>query len=206
MTSLSDNIKPTSDDGFDPGKSNDPVAKKTQWFAQNPNFTNFQTRTATQISGHRLVLRPTLGALGFYGLFTLVGLGTLVAALTPDVAALPMLGFTLVFGGIGLTGLVKALRSPMFDRRLHRYSVGSRSQQDQDLREVHALQIVSATQGGRNTVRRTFELNLVFQSGLRTSVVSHQDLEGLRQDARTLANFLGLPLWDAEPTRPRGWY
>ena len=43
----------------------------------------------------------------------------------------------------------------------------------------------------------SYELNVVLQDGSRRNVVDHGNLDALRADARELAMFLVVPLWDA---------
>ncbi|MDP6491172.1 MAG: hypothetical protein QGG69_05335 [Kiritimatiellia bacterium] len=43
----------------------------------------------------------------------------------------------------------------------------------------------------------SYELNLVLQDGSRINVVDHGNKTKLREDAATLSEFLGRPVWDA---------
>jgi len=43
----------------------------------------------------------------------------------------------------------------------------------------------------------SYELNLVLKDGSRRNLVDHGNLPALRDDARELAGFLIVPLWDA---------
>ena len=65
-----------------------------------------------------------------------------------------------------------------------------------ELGEIHALQLVSEYWEGDKSSFYSYELNLVLHDGSRTNVVDHGDLAQLRQDAKTLSEFLGIPLWD----------
>ena len=42
-----------------------------------------------------------------------------------------------------------------------------------------------------------YELNLVLKDGERINVVDHGNLKKIQDDANTLSNFLGKPVWDA---------
>jgi hypothetical protein len=74
------------------------------------------------------------------------------------------------------------------------------------LEDIHALQLVSewvyyvkAKATGNATVSSydSFELNLVLKNAKRINVVDHAGRSELRRNARTLAEFLDKPLWDA---------
>ena len=65
------------------------------------------------------------------------------------------------------------------------------------LNGVHALQLISEYVRGNKSSFYSYELNLVLDDGSRVNVVDHGALARLRDDARTLARFLGRPLWDA---------
>ena len=65
---------------------------------------------------------------------------------------------------------------------------------------IHALQIVHEWVSGNgkgSKPYKSYELNLVLSSGERKNVVDHGNREKLLEDANQLAQFLGVPLWDA---------
>lgn len=72
------------------------------------------------------------------------------------------------------------------------------------LAEIHALQILSEVV--RHTKQGSFtswELNLVLTDGTRLDVVDHGSESDLVADARTLATFLSVPIWNkADALRP----
>jgi hypothetical protein len=70
------------------------------------------------------------------------------------------------------------------------------------LEQVAGLQILSEYVESRDSDGHTsqfhsFELNLVLDDAARLNVVDHGNLVALRQDAAMLAEFLGVPVWDA---------
>ncbi len=74
------------------------------------------------------------------------------------------------------------------------------------LSDIHAIQLVSERVASHSTRRgphrgprsyRSTELNLVLQDGQRITVVDHGDAGAIRRDARVVADFLRVPLWDA---------
>ncbi len=113
----------------------------------------------------------------------------------------------LFFIGVGFFLRNKLLRFIAFDRTLGRYWQGSRtpspsSNADKkaiELSDIHALQVLEkwVKQTGPDTGGYTsFELNVVTTAGQRQNVIDHSELDGLREDAKTLADFLQVPLWD----------
>ena len=68
-----------------------------------------------------------------------------------------------------------------------------------DLKDVYALQLVSErvkNSGSTGKSYTSFELNLVLGDGSRINVMDHGSLDGIRSDAETLSETLGLPVWD----------
>jgi hypothetical protein len=122
---------------------------------------------------------------------------------------------------IGLVALLAGKVPQVFDRQVGYYwiggappghpiaaNVGHTSQGTSSidsngvrLDSIHALQLIqercSSGSGSRKTHYFSYELNLVFRNGGRLNVIDHGNLELLRRDAQSLAQFLGRPLWDA---------
>ena len=63
-------------------------------------------------------------------------------------------------------------------------------------REIHAIQLISEHVSGNKSSYYSYELNLVSRDGVRTNVVDHGKLDQVREDAKTLAEFLEVPVWD----------
>jgi hypothetical protein len=62
---------------------------------------------------------------------------------------------------------------------------------------IHALQIVAEYIRGKNGDYHSYELNLVLKNGNRINIVDHSCRKKLTEDVEVLAEFLGIPLWDA---------
>ena len=60
--------------------------------------------------------------------------------------------------------------------------------------QIHAIQVLDNAFGSR--FRKGLELNVVFASGNRINLLHHIRNTKLRRTAETLAEFLGIPLWD----------
>jgi len=65
------------------------------------------------------------------------------------------------------------------------------------LDQIHAIQIVSELCPSGGLPFWSYELNLVLDDGDRLNVVDHAGLPQIREDAETLAEWLGVPVWDA---------
>lgn len=69
------------------------------------------------------------------------------------------------------------------------------------LEVVHALQIIAEYLTSKNGGYYSYELNLVLKDGNRINVVDHGNRKRLAEDAQVLADFLGVPVWDATINR-----
>jgi hypothetical protein len=77
------------------------------------------------------------------------------------------------------------------------------------LKDIHAIQLLSeecmmigrsGSGSGTREVKIPFysyEINLVLEDGSRMNVIDQGNLNRIRADAKTLAQFLEVPLWDA---------
>lgn len=113
----------------------------------------------------------------------------------------------LLFSAIGVGMFYSALIPAVFDIG-HGYFCKSRQKPERmidpsklkryaELKRVHALQIISEYIKTKKSSYYSYELNLVLDDGSRLNVVDHGNQSALQADARTLAEFLKKPLWDA---------
>lgn len=104
---------------------------------------------------------------------------------------------------LGVKMVYEASKPIVFDRRRGLFWKGkepltspSRSEARDGLlplSRLHALQLLTrGTKGGW-----VYQLNLVLEDAERIAVVCHGDGDSLREDVATLAEFLGVPVWDA---------
>ena len=156
----------------------------------------------------RIEFKATKGAVLFYSVFLLVGLGVMIGfAAGGDLqdSLLPLI-FGAVFALVGGALLYFGAAPIVFDTRKGSYWKGRTSPYDvrhtselkhhAPLDRIHALQLVSEYVRGNKSSYYSFELNLVLDDGSRMNVVDHGNFARLHEDARTLSEFLGKPLWD----------
>ena len=203
---------------FDPSSLNDEVALKTKWTPAKAGGTNFGTHRLQEVSVDRVEFRARGIALLFPLLFMFVGLvsgvGLSIAGLKGDMS---MLYIGLPFGGVFfLVGyfIMRTWLTPrVFDRRLGFYWRGHKAPQqfkqfksDKEaswpLQSIHAVQLISEYCPNNSSSRDSnscysYELNLVFTDGKRVNVVDHGNHALIGEDARSLADFLAIPVWDA---------
>jgi hypothetical protein len=192
----------------------DPLAKTAEWTPLVAGGASFGTHRLKEAGMHRREMRPTYGALAFYGVFLAVGLGVMAVGIGVLVASradgLPpflfLSLFGLVFAAVGGGMLYGGTQPIVFDLQLGYfwkgrnpppYAFGAVPKEATSVTQIHALQIVSERCSGSKSSFTSYELNLVLQDGTRQNVVDHGNLDGLRADARELATFLVVPLWDA---------
>ena len=203
----------------------DSVAEAADWSALAGGGASFRSHRLVQTRPGRMVFKVARGAKGFAGIFLAVGVLVLTAMIRSigrePWATVILLSFAgPAFMAMGALVLWKLGRPATFDLTLGVFWKGRRGPRriglhDSELHtphcvnldDVHALQIVSeefesgSSQAGRSDGRkrtyRSYELDLVLTDASRVNVIDHGDHDRLLADARTLAKFLGVPLWDA---------
>jgi hypothetical protein len=201
---------------FDPAQLNDPVALLTGWTPAKGGGANFRTHKLVNVNSFRLEFRASAGAIVFYLLFLLIGLGVLIGFTVFALSSVsPSLGiemlipivFGLVFTGVGGGMLYFGTVPVVFDMTMGCFWKGRKSRSNMIVRNtskhfsefdnIHALQLISEHCRGNKQSYYSYELNLVLKNGTRLNVVDHGNYDKIRKDADTLAAFLGKPVWDA---------
>ena len=163
--------------------------------------------------------RATLGAKLFCIIFVFVGIAAIgfgcyhivtvketplrFGAIIPLLVGVP-------FAGFGVLMLYFFAKPVVFDKTTGRFYKGKKppdemfKQFDPDaknkaveLGRIHALQLIAEYCSGQKSSYYSYELNLVLEDGERVNVVDHGKLNKIREDANTLSNFLGKPVWNA---------
>ena len=214
---LIDKIKKmTEQDPLDTSLFGDPIAEQVDWSPLKGGGTNFKTHKLKKVHAQRMEFRCSLGMLIFGGIFFLIGVGVLVGCVIGFInrepntewqvfVFLPLFG--LVFGGVGFFMLRSAMTPRVFDlaqgyycrsRKKPEHSFDPTEIKDHvRLSEVHAIQLISEYVSGDKSSYHSYELNLVLADAYRINVVDHGGRAAIQRDARTLAEFLGKPLWSS---------
>ena len=202
---------------FDPSRFNDPIAEQTGWGPVKDGGTNFRTHKLSKTSEWQINFKPTIGAILFASIFLIIGLSVIGFSIITNlrgewyIRAFFFL-FGLIFASVG-GGLIYKYTSPItFDKQSGAFWKGRKSPAQMDNTEkikecvwisnIHALQIISeycssSSSNGSSRSYRSYELNLVMNDAKRINVIDHGNYAKLRKDAETLADFLGIPLWDS---------
>ena len=202
------------DSDFDASVFGDDLAMQTEWGPAKGGGTNMGTHKLKEVSPGRLEFKPTLAVYLFSGAFMLVGLaaaiGTTYAGFTEDVRALYFgVPFGVIFFLAGFFVLRSFAKPRVFDQNFGYYWKGKSQllpnsiellKEHSQLERIRALQIIrerctSSSDKGTRTYY-SYELNLVLDDATRLNVIDHGKQALMQKDANTLAEFLGVPVWD----------
>jgi hypothetical protein len=201
---------------FDPSSLNDPVAMQTEWVPAKKGGFNFRVHQLVSVDTNRIEFRATPGAKLFYLLFLLVGIGIsihfiysklLSGGLSLNMDTIGLLIISVFFTGFGGFGLYTGTSPIVFDKMQGCFWKGRKSPDKvfnksslkyfAELKQIHALQLISEYCRGNKIDFYSYELNLVLKNSQRINVIDHGDLEKLRSDAAILSAFLEKPVWNA---------
>ncbi len=192
---------------------NDPLAETIEWTPCQSGGTNIRTHKLVQMGATRVEFRPTAGAVTFFLIFLLIGLGITVGCSIALLAQnsfqwglLFPIGIGLLFTFIGGAMLYSGTAPIVFDSVSGYFWKGRKDPRQvfnireikhcAKLADIHALQILSEYCRGDKSSYYSYELNLVLHDGSRLNVIDHGNLPKLREDAQRLADFLNKPIWD----------
>ena len=201
---------------FDASRFVDPVALKTQWTPAKGGGANFRTHKLVEVDTTRIEFRASIGAKIFCAVFMLFGLG-FAAAFSAiqfsnenpsfDIEMIMPVLFGLLFFTVGALLLYFGTAPVVFDKASGYFWKGRKTPENvvdigslknlAQLSQIHSLQILAEYVRGNKSSYYSYELNLVLEDGKRLNVVDHGNQDKLREDAKTLSQFLGKPVWDA---------
>lgn len=195
---------------------NDPVALKTEWKGVRMK-SGSSSSVLVQKDENRLTYKPSIIGYVMGIIFIIVGL--LIFGMyfffSGDAP-----WFIMVFGAIfalaGIIMLTQAGSPIVFDRTERMFYRGRKQQKAPDVtdtkhalsfNDIHAIQLLTRLEshrddsGNRNGFSRThfykvYEMNLVKHDGDRMYVNTYGKFANARHDANTLADFIGVPVWD----------
>ena len=173
------------------------IAFKTSWEPLAGGGTNFCTHRAkknTSLTGDTFIFKTTIEAYFFAIIFVVLGVTfALVGAADgfSDMSGIMGLAF-FVFGCWYQWSLRQ--KESTFDRYSRKLTQGKKSF---DLTNAEAIQLIREYIRGYRSSYYSYELNLICSDGSRINIVDHGALRKLREDAALLAEYLGVPVWDA---------
>lgn len=202
---------------FDPSSLGDELALRTDWGPAKGGGASYRTHQLVT-SPRRAEFKPTGGS-RLFG-FAFIGLGVVLAVTFVILVGSgafgginPVIPLSISVGGGAMmlaagVGFLWFMSAPIvFDKSRGEYWKGRTSPADvthpdelddyAKLEHVRALQIISERCKTDDGSFLSYELNLVLDHGERLNVVDHGSLADMRRDAAQLAEFLGVPVWDA---------
>ncbi len=197
----------------------DPLSTQISWDPLRSGGTNFCTHRAVSINSRRIEFRKTFLMKIFPWIFISIPFLVFIVFILKnnsdvdlteiDLDQLIPFSWLLVFIIVGFVFMYIGNKSIVFDKGSGffwkgKYEPGAVISKEGkgfiELKEIHALQIIneritSSSEGSKSYW--SYELNLVLKTGERANVVDHGNAMKLRKDARMIADFLGVPVWDA---------
>lgn len=199
---------------FDPAQLNDPLAMQTEWTPAKRGGSSFRTHKLIEVNFYRMEFRASLGAILFYIIFIIAGLGIIIGFAFTKIASdgfsfdadtiLP-LAAGLVFAVVGGFLLYFGTAPIVFDKTQGAFWKGRKTPNEYrqnikhfaGLEKIHALQLISEYVRSSKHSYYSYELNLVLEDSERINVIDHGKLNRIREDAQNLSVFLNKPVWDA---------
>lgn len=201
---------------FDPASLNDPVAMQTAWTPLRGGGANFQTSRLVEVHPGRMEFRATAGLFLFTLFFMAMGTGAMILPLAFALkqgllraglmAIIPMLigtVFVLVGGamlrGAGVPVVIDKEEKAVWRGRKSPREIFDKAELEDftAMDRIHAVQLIREHCRGNDNSYSSFEMNLVLTDGGRVNLADHGNRRRLCEDAQKLADFLGVPVWDA---------
>ncbi len=188
----------------------DPLVRQTEWSPLQRGGSNTRTRALKRPGPDRLVFRPAPWGFIFPSLFILGGAALAIDQPFEDMEpAWLQLVIALVLVVAGLRIGYGMTRPVVLDRQAGCCWLGWRAPVSVEAarsgKDAAALDAVRAVQVIRERITKSdggkgydsYEINLVLADGSRLHLVDHGKLAAIREDAATIGEFLGVPVWDA---------
>lgn len=214
MTSANENNNTgNSTSEIDPADFGDEIALETSWAPLKKGGTSSTDYKLRRVNPSRIEFQAKFRMYIVAVIFMLMGAGVILKATlteTTDLMFYGMIGLGVVFILYGVMMVFSYRQARVFDidigyfwrdKRKPEKSLGI-SEDQCELNKIHAVQIIqervrkSAGSSG-SSYFFSYEINLVLDDGQRLNVVDHGTLSRIRKDAKELAEFLNVPLWDA---------
>lgn len=189
----------------DPARFGDSIAFKTNWEPLNTIGDSFRSHKLVRVGPDRMEFRREMRAVAMFAVLPLAGILILFYAFSGNFSAFALflgLGFTL----LGAFLVYSQMAPIVFDKSYGMFSKGrgkpgkvpdiENPKKAADLESIHALQLLWKPVYTGKKEYYSYDLNLVLKNGKRILVLGHADKNAMKEDARTLSEFLGKPLWD----------
>lgn len=214
LSQLKNLFKKAPEKPFHPEVFNHPLALKVSWEPQKRGGNNFKNVKLVTKDSRTIVYVPTTMAYIFSGLFLLgplIYFAIFYVTDSKDVIKqfleFPFVLVIPIFVGAGIFVAYKTLKPHGFSKQLgyHYKSFKKPTSQREvpdskhwtKLDDVQAIQIIKERVKTKNSSYSSYELNLVLKDASRVNVIDHSKLDQIKEDARVIADFIGIPYWDA---------
>ncbi len=155
---------------------------------------NFDHRQLHIANSDLATFKPTRAAFAFGSAFVLVGIAIAVLMLALAPKAPWFNPFGAVFVAIGLIFLYLANRKISFDHFSGTYRKGWNK--PLLILMIQSLQLLPEMVSSKKHHYICYQLNLVLPDGARQNIVTYTNKKKAAQDAKKLAHFLGIELWN----------
>lgn len=191
-----------------------PLAEKVSWKPQKRGGSNYKSRKLVTINSQNLRYKPTTVSFVFSYLFLAAPFLFFAFQFLvnnqeqwkifmefPVVLSFPIF---IIAGAIVLYALYKPIG---FNKKIGYYYKSYKkptslrevpdSKKWVKLDDVKALQIIKERVKTKNSSFISYELNLVLKDASRVNVIDHSNYQSIMEDAQVIADFIGIPYWNA---------
>jgi hypothetical protein len=190
---------------------NDPVAFQTEWKGVRSGRSGGASSVLVQQDANLLAYKPSMFGRIMGVIFTLAGaLIYWLYFFMPGDKPWFILLIGTVFTLVGVLMIVQAASPVVFDKSAGLFYKGRKQQKMPDhtdakhaasFSDIHAIQLLTRLEQSNNNdghthYYRVYELNLVKHDGERVYVMTYGKALKARNDARTIADFIKVPVWD----------
>ena len=215
MLSLFKNLfSKTEEKPFHPGIFRNPLAEKVSWSPQKSGGSNFKNFRLVLKDSRTLIYKPTSFSYVFSAFFLIAPVTFLfIFSLNGEInqsdqfLKFPFILIIPIFIGTAVFMAYKILRPQGFNKQLgyHYKSFKKPTSQREvpesnkwtKLDQIEAIQIIKERVRTKNSSYSSYELNLVLKDASRINVIDHSKYKQIQEDARVIADFIGIPYWDA---------
>jgi hypothetical protein len=190
------------------GIDTDEIAIKTDWTPLLSNAASFRTLKLTKVNSKHIRFAPTLGFVAFSLLFFFLGLFLLSFLFSKHDKA-PI--FVVILGGIFFLAGVSLI---CFNKnyvsiqhvdgrwRLSKMSMLLSGPYLRSSSRIYAVQFLEKHIDDSESPYNAYELNLVYDSGVRENILNQGNYNKTFRDAVNLSSMLTIPFWNGVVARP----